>query len=222
MYKRLILIYNNRFTSRDYFRFGIDLLKDNGLMPLVWDVSRVLHSEFDTPERFYHDEMACPEVRSFRQRNDMYDAMRELNETDFVISFVKFDTHKVGFFRNLSHSKACYSLIANNSLPQPQLSMSGRINKYRSIQRFPEFLDRILYRIPFQAFGVRGAACLFLGGACSETGVKPCGSQTESVWGHSFDYDIYLQNKKKGMGESDVAVFLDDYSMNRETRNGER
>lgn len=210
---RVILVYHNRFTRRDYERFGIELLKQNGFSVQIWDISRYL---FSASEHLYPDQQDFPELRKFMTESDLFEALRELKQTDFLISTLTFNPETVRYFQQLTQSRAEFGLLQNCAIPSPppRRELSSR-RRFATLARQPlrssmaKVASSVINRLPYPCFGVREARYTLLGGDRSG-GCQPDGPSTQPVWGHTLDYDLYLRNRDPVPME-DIAVFLDEY-----------
>lgn len=66
-------------------------------------------------------------------------------------------------------------------------------------------------RMPSQIFGIKKTDIVLAGGEKSLIGNKLIGHKTKILWGHTFDYDLYLQEQDAPpKNEKAYGVFLDE------------
>jgi hypothetical protein len=76
---------------------------------------------------------------------------------------------------------------------------------------FKKIFDHLLTKVRSTYLGVRSADFIFVGGKKSLTKTSLMGKNTEVLWIHTFDYDIYLKNRGTKEEKTDTVVFLDEY-----------
>ena len=85
--KRVIFFVQTTFNLRDYKRFGIRLMRENGFDVEVWDLNLILNPElfksYIPTDAFDNDVVVL-----FNHRQKVYDKLSNLSHRDFVINTI--------------------------------------------------------------------------------------------------------------------------------------
>ena len=219
MIKRIIFLVGSRFNLRDYGRFGIRLLQDNGFNVEVWDLTAILYPEFFKGyaplDIFNYDGL-----RQFNNKSQMYDKLSSLSNTDFVVSELVYTYETLEVHRALSKSNTEYALSYPNVPPVPRIRKKLLCLLLDSIKnlvglRHSAARKRLFMRLPLKWHGVKPARLIIVGGDRYMEGSHyfkyPIDKDTEALWCHFLDYDIYLKEKDMPYTEQRTAVFLDEF-----------
>lgn len=211
MINKILFFTNYPFTQRDYVRFGIDLLTQNGFNVEIWDFTPILRPhvigavEIPGPKNIKH-------YQQFLCWHDAKLAIVKLTPNCFIINLINYDFKSLSIYRALSYTKLPYCVLSALALPSP-------INKKSFINRLKEstpseVLNKIFTNIPYNLMGIRPAATILVGGTASTRSNYPINKQTEILWLHTLDYDLYLNDfYSTGIDKIDLnmGVFLDQY-----------
>lgn len=217
--KKLILLLEIKFCKRDYERFGIEILRDNGFAVEVWDLTPLLHPKF-------YNEITLPEqiefdgYRLFSDRASVQSALRGTPADSTIISFVFYRKQTFFLYWLISRRRIRYGVyVAGGCHPSSRrltqaVAQSGLRSLWQKITRFNVLRigEYIVNRVPYRYLGVRPADFVLAGGASNIFYNSPVDAHTNILWIHYLDYDIYLQERKPlTAGKSNIAVFLDEY-----------
>ena len=211
------------FNNRDFKRFGIDVLRNNGFEVLVYDFSPVVYPKFYeawAPDMAEYEKHFC-----FFNKSDAVKAIYELGSDTFVIYMGSY-SGKLTFwiFKSLSTRRIPYAVSITNVIPGDKPEGAG-INK-RVLNKFLNKISRLSYRqilnVPYrtdvsQYLGIRAPDLLLAGGVESRKeyrGGWHFGKRPEILWMHTLDYDIYLEMRCQNSVKNSNAVFLDPGVLN--------
>jgi len=211
MINKILFFTNYPFTQRDYVRFGIDILAQNGFNVEIWDFTPILRSHvIDAVEIF--DSINIKHYHQFLYWHDAKLAILKLTPNCFIINLINYNFKSLSIYRALSHTNIPYCVLTALALPSP-------INKKSFINRLKEstpseVLNKIFINIPYNLMGILPAATILLGGTASIRSNYPINGQTEFLWVHTLDYDLYLNefySTDIDKIDLNMGVFLDQY-----------
>jgi len=204
--KKIIFFLEAYFNQRDYERFGIDILKDNGFEVEVWEFT-----EFITSEEYRQikppDPIDCENRISFRSETEVISKILTLTPSCFVVSFIHCNQRTMGLHKALTKKRIPYC-IHGFALPTSITKKEIILNRFRNFA-FKKLIKKI-NDLNYLSF--RPADIILATGEKYSTGGFLVNKKSEILWVHSFDYDTYLKaNKFPAYVDSRVGVFLDEY-----------
>ncbi len=209
---KVVYFVETSFNLRDYQRFGIETLSENGFEVEVWEFSPFLHPE-------YYSKIVVPDPINyanhclFLSKRHALESIVKLKDNCFVICFISYFFRSFSIYRALSRNKIKYGVQMSNALPSTTNAINIRdlFNKLKKVT--PQKLYNALYkRVPSKYIGIEPPTLVLAGGEKSINSNYPVGNDTEILWLHTLDYDIYLREKNNSVQvEPDVGVFLDEY-----------
>lgn len=226
-----IIIFNEApFCQRDYDRFGIKILQQNGFEVEVWEFMPMLHPStvhlINVP-----DPINFPGHRKILNFQDFKSAVSGLDKNCFVISILnyRFDTYKIFRVISLNNIRYCMSAIGS-SYPgcaaevkdikrkkRPAELLYGIVSALRKISKLVQVEQMskncIFYRVPFKLLGIKPTNLILADAAFKlPFCYYPMNKDTEILRTHYFDYDIYLEEIKESYQiNENIGVFLDEY-----------
>ena len=214
--KKIIFLWENWFSERDYKRFGISLLNENGFEVEIWDITPMLHPDFLQKNITWNlVDYKAPKV--FYKRKVLYERLTGLCQSDFVVNLVSYSLDTIGIYNALSKSGVYYAVFTANSIPfllkedsTTYHLFSERVKKVLTMGPF-KMLKRLLAELPFSMFKIKPARLLLAGGEKSVKCRYPIDDNTETLYIHTLDYDIYLAHKNETCDIKPIAVFLDEF-----------
>lgn len=230
MIRKIVFLSPFHFTTRDYKRYGIELLQ-RYFDVAIWDITPFIFPEVyrnvTPPDVLNYTDYTY--IQLFENKNDFLCALRALQPDEtFMVSLLAFTKETIFVYTILSRYNLHYGIPLSNAIPvseypreqQRILTMYSKIKKIlhathdTAVQKITQLLWS---RIPFRWKGVKAADMIFFGGKKSYTMYKKCypiSQQTHRVWCHAFDYDLYLQEKEKSIApiqQHKSAIFIDSY-----------
>ncbi|TAN45254.1 MAG: hypothetical protein EPN22_04475 [Nitrospirae bacterium] len=212
MIKRVVFVPQGKFTRRDYQRFGIELLRGNGFSVEIWDMTSFLYPEFATASAASNI-LDRSELIAFSDKKAACNRLSGLSESDFVIMLVPYMYESLWIYKALSKSSAAYAAYCANALPIFKDGVDGtamKILHYLNTKPMA-LVKHLVMRLPFLFVGVKPVNLILAGGNKCLQYNYPTGRNTEILWVHSLDYDIYLQEKDKPDEKRNIAVFIDEF-----------
>ena len=212
MIKRVIFLVQSPFNLRDYRRFGIEMLQQNGFKVEVWDVTPVLYPNvyrsYTPLGAFRRDGLTL-----FHDKPRLYSRVSGLKDSDFVMNIIVYNFTSFEIYRALSKSAADYAVFMAGALPTISAGKSKfffYLKKLRSLT-FQKILNIIFPKLPFRWFGIKSAKLILAGGEKCLVYPYPIEANTEVIWDYTFAYDLYLKEKIIPLVNLHIAVFLDIY-----------
>ncbi|MDD5006796.1 MAG: hypothetical protein PHU49_00135 [Syntrophorhabdaceae bacterium] len=210
MIERIIFLLEGYFSQRDYQRFGIETLRENGFDVEIWDMTPTLYANYS---RVY----SMPDCRGlsiFNDRQQAYERLSNLTSSDFVVNFVSYYFWNLWVYSALSKSSASYAVFCANAIPVAReiyLQKKREVLKNLFSMKSTTLLKHIYMKIPFRFLGIKPVSFIFAGGSKCMQYHYPISKDTEVLWIHTLDYDIYLKEKSRPCPGRDIAVFIDEF-----------
>ena len=210
--RKILFLVASPLENRDVERFGIELLIGNGFEVEVWDLSKILYpylTNYAPPGGV----VDAAYSRVFSNKQSALNAIRRLSSKTILVVFFHYLRERYSFWRAISDSKAEYIRIAANTMPMPSVKIdkeiSGKLQKITA----RKLVNYGFLRLPLRWLRIKTARFVFAGGdefltRCHQ---YPIGENTEIVWAHTLDYDLYLKERDRPSVDRPIAVFLDEY-----------
>jgi hypothetical protein len=213
--KRVVFLCNSPFTKRDYERLGWEILKKNGLDPWYYDFSPIVYPKLYNKCTF-PDLYQPQNYLHFLNEREGLKSIAELSPDSLVIMILSFGPKTFKFFQALSKTKIPYCTLANGSFPVCEGEKISRILSFIKkifLLRIDTF-KKAIYRPQFtHLLGIRRPDFCMVAGELSLENYKAIHGiegNTEILWTHALDYNIYLENSEKDFKTtSNHAVFID-------------
>lgn len=223
---RIIFLVESPFCLRDYQRFGIEILEQNGFRVEVWDFTPFLR-----PKVYQKVEVPDPinwqGCRIFLSKLEALTAISKLKKRSFIVCLVGYNLNSYPVYKSLAKNKLGYCVFRGNALP-PTPHSKNRIrpffNKLKRITPIKLFnkiknstslkLTNIIFSwIPSNYLGIQPATMVLAGGEKSINNHRyPVSKKTKILWLHTLDYDIYMKEKGRPVQvDKNLVVFLDEY-----------
>jgi len=193
----------------------------------IWDftpfISPETHNKIKVPDPIDYKENDCI---LFKKKKEAIQQIKKLKKDTMVILIMHFDYEHYFLFKELSKWNIPYSLIITNAIPiYKNLNKDNNIfkkylpnnltNKIKklNLEKIKKF---IFYRSSMSMLMIQYPEFIFTGGYMSLINYKPpIGKKTKIIWGHTLDYDLYLEDLRKSanikLNEKDYVVFCDEY-----------
>ena len=225
--EKVIYFIRSNFCQRDFKRFGIEIMKNNGFLVEIWDLTPFLNPEayktLEVPDPIDYQKSNC---RLFIKKEEAVNEIKNLKQDAIIISMMVFDYKTYFLYRELSKKDILYSLVYTNAIPMYK-NVSGSysfFNRCRLIHFLKKIRElnlgkikkNIFRKIPFNWLMIQLPAFIFAGGSQSIVNYpSPIGLRTKVIWGHTLDYDLYLkdlqQTSKNELASKKYIVFIDAY-----------
>jgi hypothetical protein len=207
---RLIYVVEYPFGARDQQRFGLDILRKEGIDVEVWELAPFIHPSFyrrHTPP----DPIEVESRRVFHSRREAISALELLPRTTWLMLILNLGPRQLPIFRavrRLGLRNGFLSTNSNEILPATKRGLAGRL------LRNPALVVHALFsRIPARRWKLGPATFAVAGG---EASLSPnhflVGPATHILRSHTLDYDNYLAAASSArVHPGRYAVFLDQY-----------
>lgn len=217
--KRIIILAESPFDSRDHKRFGIESLKRNGFAVEVWDLSHILrfkvYSDGTVPK--IHE---CSELTVFFEKKEAFRRISEFDGSDFVINFTSYGINSFWVYRALTKARVQYAVQMSGMLPLLGPGETLSASYWKKLKKifppsFRHISNMFVSRLSPKWFGIKLAKFILAGGEKCFVYHYPVDRKkfTETLWTHAMDYDLYLEIERRSFSEHEenTAVFLDEY-----------
>lgn len=216
MISKIVFFVASPFNERDFRRYGIDILRSNGFEVFVYDFSPLVHPklyEVGVSDPIEYQKHFC-----FVNKCDAINAIRELGSDTFVICMMFYSKRRFWIYKALSKTRVPYAVSLTNAIPQGRKE-DTEINRF--FNNFLKKISRVSYtkirNIPYRTLfsrylGIRAPDLVIAGGAKSVKNYRgscPFGKETEILWAHTLDYDIFLEMRSRNLDNEANAVFID-------------
>jgi len=222
-----IIYFVPTFCRRDYERFGIEIIRNNGFDVEVWDLAPVIYTrvynKIEVPDPINYKKSNC---RLFINKDEIIREIRKLKLDTLVITIFVINLKTYFLYRELSKKDIPYALFCVNTIPYHKTKVTTRnlLSKIKLDYFFEkirglnfEKIKRYLFNInPFKHLMIKSPTLILAGGSKTLINYNPpIGKRTKIIWGHTLDYDLYLKDlikpsKNEIKGEK-YAVFIDQY-----------
>jgi len=226
--KKIIYFIESPFCQRDYKRFGIDIMKDNGFYVEIWDFTPFINSEIHNKVKVLDSiDYQKSNCKLFVNKTEAIREIKNLKQDTMIICMMFFDYEHYFLYRELSKQNISYAFIITNAMPvfkniKPgnyffkkywPTNFASRIKKL-NLEMIKKY---IFYRVPSPLLMIKFPEFIFAGGYISLINYEfPIGKKTSVIWGHALDYDLYLKDlRKPSNGEfkdEKYVVFCDEYT----------
>lgn len=218
MIQKIVFFLAWPFMLRDWERFGIEILKGNGFQLAFFDFSPFI---YPAASRSFNNYM--PETDYYYRFNTLKDARKKISELDkesFVILLEKYQRNTYEIYKAISEKGIPYAIFVANAVPETPVNIRGPENFLRKIamlvksKRLLSFVYNLPFRVGFSSYlGVKEPRLWLAGGEKSVENYLnryPFGNESEILWSHSLDYNIYLENVSESAGgDGSNALYLD-------------
>jgi len=218
MIKKVVYFTSSILYWRDFERFGAEILIENGFEVVFYNFTPfmypLLYSNGSKENRYYGDKQ-----KIFFSEAEALSETFKLPKDCFVISLLHYRHDTFIIYKALSKSNTPYAFTLLSHIPTAKVGTSAgtrffdRILKLK-LSRLPMIFKNYLFQPKYARYlGIRNPAILLAGGerTMNHPQFLLAGKQTDILWLHTFDYDIYLKRKieKKPVVDNNKAVFID-------------
>ena len=199
-------------NPRNYHRFGIDVLRQNGFKVRAFDFGPIV---------FPHVRPA-PEIQSelattIRSRKEATEAVASLaRDGSFVVVLIGYTPASHWLFAELSKRRIAYAIAGLGAIPgyaetRSPIRRIGRLMSVPKAALVPVLFSRLVAAI--RSTRITPASYCALGGTESVKQLDAPAQGAKAMWVHALDYDRFLEHRAtaRGCGDSSTAVFLDQY-----------
>lgn len=209
--RKVVYLVEAPFNKRDHERFGVELMRRAGFAVEVWDFTQFLAMPAYRGVR-PPDPISWDGLKVFADEASGLGALEGLDSSVFAVNLLTYNRESAAVHQTLERRGVRYCAQAV-SIPGWGVVATSWRNRLKVVTVGKAFrkLARIARR-PLPMPKVRPADLLLGSGESYFTPGSHIGPETEVVWSHSMDYDIYLQQRGlPSRPEPRTGVFLDEY-----------
>jgi hypothetical protein len=202
------------FSRRNHDRFGIQNMEQKGFKVRIFQLCPYLypevHAQVTVTDPFEHNG-----IRSFYSAGELLTALSALSQSSFLILSIGYRHDTYPIFECIADHRIPYAVMSVNALPRPQLSKLQKL-RYKIVNlkwgQIRTFISN--KRIQRKKYLTKNSATLLLAGGSEdvERCRLPIGSDTDILWLHAFDYEVYMREKAVAPIGDRPVVFLDEYT----------
>lgn len=210
MITKIIILLEAPFVERDYKRYGIDIIKENGFDVEVWNLAPLLNFNAFINIKLPNSVIAN-EIIYYHKKDIFIDALNKLEDQSFIYTTLSLNASTYSVFRAISKNNIPYCVTSLNAVPNFGKEYSASIVERLKNLTFKKIFFKILSNLPISFLGVKNASMVAVLGNKTNYNRPEIGKNTKIVFTQSFDYDQYLKanliNEKLPSG----IVYLDNY-----------
>ncbi|NPE27397.1 hypothetical protein HNV12_05335 [Methanococcoides sp. SA1] len=211
MIKTVIFVVQYPFSQRDYERFGIEILQKNGFGIQVWDLSNIMHPEIAKISVTKNNSISHLS-KIFSNWNDVKENISKKLKNSFLICLIGYGYGSYPLYRAMSKKRIPYAVLMANALPQIDQNKRDNVFKRLKNASLLDIINYVYQKLPHNLIGMSSASVVLTGGKASLNSDYPIDKDTDILWLHSLDYDIYLNDSEKSTDEKQkITVFLDEF-----------
>jgi hypothetical protein len=194
------------FTSRDYDRFGVELLLKN-FQVSVLDCTSWLKPEYWTKySKIAYRWAGYKEVRDL----DSFVTSLETSANAIAIDFLGYCANSALARIELKKRQIARAVFVQGLLPRPKISWYQRLRSFFSSNTPRAALRKLARRGEQMIYPLPAPDVVMLSGSASLNDPR-VERAAHRLWAHSLDYDVYLANEHREVDSGEpYAVFLDE------------
>ena len=218
---RILFLANNVLSRRDYERFGMPLMIKKGHRVDIIDVTRLIHPQVPQNRDHYPDlkEVAIHVAENVESLGSLTKIRDEADTIFSMFGSVGVEPNNVKIHKWLCAAPGTYVKPYCDTFPG-NARFKGEAKHIR--ERVRDIRDRwragqislsrsIMTRLPQSWMGVRMPDYVVYGGRRSPDTNRLHGRKTIPIWAHSYDYEIFRGLREEITGQTNTAVFIDEY-----------
>jgi len=215
--KEIIFFVESKFSLRDYKRFGIKILINNGFNVSVWDLTGALHNINEKGNSDFQNKTGFDLIK-FRFISEIIDQMQSIDSKTLIINFVSYNIKTIPIYNLIRNNKLnyCFRSDASPSVTDKK-SLKTYLDKFRRL-KMNKIINFFYYLFINQhsKYFMPSARFVLLGGQKSfpikKNNCGKVGLETIPIWAHALDYDYYLEHDKiSEFNNLKYVVFIDNY-----------
>ena len=208
----VLFITETPFNARDYKRFGVDSLIQQGFSVHVFDCTPMLHPIL------YDKQTLVKKAKNYSYQTIVHSVMfvehlKLIGGHVTAIPLIKFRLLSYKIFKILSRYKIEYSLFSFSLSPAEAIrakkSFGERFITYVRLLSVSRLQTKAIYRLPLWLLGLSPARYEFCALDSSNKHPNIIDNRTERFVIHSLDYEIYQEDIEYDDHFSGSIIFLD-------------
>jgi hypothetical protein len=213
---------SQKFTERDYERYGIKCFKNAGFEISVWDVTPILYpivgKLYSPPDPLINKNI----VFRFQKKQEVLKLIKTKNRDTLFISTIGFKMNTLFIYKMITQKNLLYSCtgpFVQNIFPILKLKYSKKkvinewINRIKIIVNPKKFINSLLMtKIPISLLGIKPAILFFLhGGSLAYAKGPLITKKTKVIKIYNPIYDLYIESKENNRSNNKInsIIFVD-------------
>ena len=218
-YSRVIFIVESTFNKRDYKRFGVETLINQGFNVEIWDFTPFINSTYFRSIKV-PDPISYQISRIFNNKNEVLNTLLKLdNKKDTVIPIFNPKRNNEFIFDHLANNSINFGFVFLGANPYTSLRFSI-VQKIKNNISNPKYFIKNIYQRLLNFSSKKYPANFFIV-AGNASKIRACNSKhyckkSIIISAHAFDYDVYLEEEKKinkSIIQGEYIVMLDEYNL---------
>jgi len=218
---KIIILIDLPLDKRLFNFLGVETLIRNGFDVEIWDLTPFFHKEFQ--ERIVLDgQVVFEKCKKFDNKRDIVLSLSKISSNTIVNSFISYQLQTYFIYHLLSKKNIKYCVLQMIFLPNTPPPKRASTDFFRSLIKrvialkpkhaFFGLCDKFLLKYYF-LFDIHPADIALRSGERSFEIIRdPIGAKTQFIWGHVWDYDIYLNERNNQITpDPSLGIFLDEY-----------
>jgi hypothetical protein len=209
--KKIIFLSQDRFSTRNYRRFGIQQLIERGFQVEFWECSPIIVPQFFknyTPP----DIVDFSGLKIFHSKKLLLETINDLTDHDVILNLLPFSPTKTwSIFKKISDQNIIWGVYRLAEVPfsSKNHGLGSRIKKF--FRNPVDIFDYLFNKIPTSWFQLRPFNFILVGGTAPlpSAYMDRADSNTDMIDIHAHDYDLTLEIKEEP-DLKEAIVFLDD------------
>jgi hypothetical protein len=207
--KSVIIIVSAPFGKRDFDRYGIEILLENGFHVEVFNVLPYLYPDIFNKIKLT-DPINWEGLHLINSLDDFKTKLNSNNQNKFIYTTLAFNFRTFGLFKLISEYKIPYCVSSINATPLFIVYKSNfAIERYFTKIRI--FFSHIIKCFIMSLCGIDRAALVTRLGLLAIIKRPEVSHKTYQLGIHSHDYDIFLKLRGKSRATDKTVVYLDNY-----------
>jgi hypothetical protein len=210
--EKIIFLHEHHFSNHYFNIFGIKTLMDNGFDVEIWNfMPFIMNQEYISGEM--PDPLRWHKHYLFHKKQDAISALSKLTPSCFIVSGIHYTPNTYAIYKMLSKKNLLCCSLLSMALPLGTMPLDRESFIKKLIRVRPKHIfHRVFDATPFEWLGIRPVSMVMAMGEKFFRKGYPFNNNTEIVWTHFYDYDVYLTQKNIPVSaEPKTGVFLDEY-----------
>jgi len=203
--KRVVFLTLSPLSSRDYERFGIDILEKSGLEVEVIYIGYLVYGIENSIEfsDMAHDIINYSELK---------ESILNFKRDSIFVKLFGLSSKTIKIDRFLFKYNALSVGVNQNSIPLSikEINYSEKIKLHLKRLSLNGLLQKLIFLYSIKVLRVKANDYMILGGLKSDN-IED--STMSKIWTHSLDYNLFLEHKKSNLIVTNerYALYLDEY-----------
>ena len=216
MIKKVVFFLSWPLDQRNFNRFGADILQKNGFEVIFFDFTPIIYPIVHANKNI-SDTFQYKKLYYFFNKKDGIQSILKLTKECVLIVLFPCERETFWIYKALKKTEAHYAISVTNAVPNLNINSKSQNLLERLTNSNLQDISKYIFNIPFRPIfskylGIRAPKFWLAGGEKSPGNYFNSyllNNETEILWLHTLDYDIYLENSScQSQNISNKAVFI--------------